>query len=173
MSIKQLNATYDALEDRILFRVTSTLGQEYRLWLTRAVTGQIIALAQVGEVKVLEQQHPQEQAAAIASFKQQALEETTQFTDEFESAPELPMGQAPVLVAGFNLTLKGREAATALVLANHQTLTLNIDAEMLSKFKLLLQRIAAHANWGAMPQQAPLAADQDPQAGTASTKLLH
>ena len=42
MSIKQLNATYVADEDRVQFRFTTLADEEFRLWLTRAVTAQIL-----------------------------------------------------------------------------------------------------------------------------------
>ena len=39
MSLRQLNASDVPDEDRVLMRLTTTRGEEYRLWLTRAITG--------------------------------------------------------------------------------------------------------------------------------------
>ena len=43
MGIKQLNGGYVPAEDRILLRVSTDEGQEFRFWLTRPVTARLLA----------------------------------------------------------------------------------------------------------------------------------
>ena len=42
MGIKQLNGTYIPAEDRIVLRVSTDAGEEFRFWLTRPVTAQLL-----------------------------------------------------------------------------------------------------------------------------------
>ena len=49
MNVRQLHTSYVLKEDRVLLRLLTSAQQEYRLWLTRAMTGQCLAsLEQAG-----------------------------------------------------------------------------------------------------------------------------
>jgi hypothetical protein len=58
MSITQFNATYTPEEDRVLFRFNTSESQEYRLWLTRLIVRDVLALGAQASVAVLAKEHP-------------------------------------------------------------------------------------------------------------------
>ena len=60
--ITQLNVTYVAEEDRVLFRFNTHDGQEFRLWLTRATVRQLLAVGAQASVLAHAAQHAMPQA---------------------------------------------------------------------------------------------------------------
>ena len=148
MSIKQLNATYVADEDRVQFRFTTVADEEFRLWLTRAVTVQILWGSEQLVVKALEQVHAPSQAQMIAEFKQQSVKQNTPFHQQFQSAAKLPLGEAPLLVKKVEMRLEDAMHVLAMHLSNGQVLTLRLTEDLLSKLAALLQKISETARWG-------------------------
>ena len=144
--ITQLNATYVLLEDRVLFRFNVLDGAEYRLWLTRAMVGGLLRACGDVAVKSVATQHPVQYAKDISDFKQQVVAKTTQFT-EFKPASMLPMGEAPVLVHRVDFTLEGPIFVLAFSLVSNQTITLRLNDDLFSKFRLLLDEIEKKASW--------------------------
>lgn len=153
MSITQFNATYTPEEDRVLFRFNTNQSQEYRLWLTRAVVRDILALGAQASVAVLARDHPPEQAKAIAEFKQQAKVQEAKFTT-FVPATNFPLGAEPLLVHKARITLEAEATALELGLPKGQVLTLRLTEEMVGQLRLLLQTIEQRANWGLAQEKA-------------------
>lgn len=167
MSLRQLNATYVAEEDRVIFRVTTMAGEEYRLWLTRARVAELLELTQRVHVAQWEQAHLQSQAKAIAEFQHEAIKMNTQFSS-FEPAPRLPLGAEPVLVRRIGAEIRGEGVALELSLSHNRALTLKLDEKLLVKVRLLLEQIAQKAAWRLTPQES-LAPEGAPSVA-ASTK---
>ena len=160
--ITQLNATYVPLEDRVLFRFNVRDGAEYRLWLTRAMVGGLLRACGDVAVKSVAKEHPLQYAKDISDFKQQAVAKTTQFT-EFKPASNLPMGEVPLLVHRVDFTLEGAIFVLAFCLVTNQTITLRLNDDLFSKFRLLLGEIEKKASWrlsSSMIQDAISATDE-------------
>ena len=148
--ITQLNATYVPLEDRVLFRFNVRDGAEYRLWLTRAMVAGLLRACGDIAVKSVANEHPVQYAKDISDFKQQVAAKTTQFT-EFKPASVLPMGEIPVLVHRVDFALEGPIFALAFSLVSNQTITLRLNDDLFSKFRLLLDAIEKKAAWCLSP----------------------
>ncbi|NQW94775.1 MAG: hypothetical protein HQ446_12245 [Polaromonas sp.] len=146
MSIRQLNASYVAEEDRVMLRFTTLANEEYRLWLTRAVVGALMQQTQALAVKKLEQDHSVQQAKAVAQFKQQVLQQEVSYT-RFEGAARLPLGAEPVLVKAVQAMVREAQAVLVLQLAKGQSLTLKLGDDLLGKLQLLLHRMNDSARW--------------------------
>lgn len=160
MTIKQLNASYDALEDRIVLRVTTAAadhgGQEFRFWLTRARTLWLIEQVDQSVVAVLQQQHSPEQAAQIASFQQEALAQASNFGTPFEEAPTRPLGDVPQLVHHMQLGWSAAQCSLVLQLQNGTNITITLTEQLMTQTKMLLQQISIQAGWvGAAQAAAP------------------
>ena len=153
MSITQFNATYSLEEDRVLFRFNTNQSQEYRLWLTRVVVRDILALGAQASVAVLAREHPPEQAQAIAEFKQQAKVQEAQFTT-FVPATQFPLGAEPLLVHKARITLEKDATALELFLPKGQILTLRLTEDMIGQLRLLLQTIEQRVDWGLDPHKS-------------------
>ncbi len=176
MSIRQLNASYVDEEDRVMFRFTTAAQEEYRLWLTRAVTGQLLLLLKDLAVQVLVQSGQVQTARAVAAFKQQALEQTTEYT-QFVAVPRLPLGAEPVRVRSAQIRVVQGKSSLELALTAGRQLTLSLDDDLSGKLLLLLQRMNQMARWSlpldASDAVAKPATQEDALADVAVPKVLH
>jgi hypothetical protein len=183
MSLKQFNATYVAEEDRVLFRVTTREGEEFRLWLTRARVAELLALGAKAAVVKLEREQVEllpQQVKAVAEFKQQTVKQSTQFT-EFEPATRLPLGAEPLLVKTMKMELQEQILAVHLEVSAGRVLTLRLDDDMASKLRILLETISAKANWHIHMSAPVIEANISPTepvelpgaSATAPKKILH
>jgi hypothetical protein len=154
MSIRQLNASYVAEEDRVMLRFTTLANEEYRLWLTRAVVGVLMQQTQALSVKKLERDHSVQQAKAVAQFKQEVLQQEVSYT-RFEGAARLPLGAEPVLVKVVKALVQEKQAVLVLQLARGQSLTLKLGDDLLGKLQLLLHRMNESARWVLPTDGAP------------------
>lgn len=183
MSIRQLNASYVAEEDRVMFRFTTAQNEEYRLWLTRAVVGVLMQQTRALAVKKLAQDHSVQQAKAVAQFKQQALQQGVSFT-QFEGAARLPLGAEPVLVKGVQASVQDAVAVLVLQLSRGQSLSLKLGDDLLGKLELLLDKMNDAARWaltsdsaavipGASVSDADGPKADDQSAVSPGSKVLH
>ena len=177
MSIKQLNATYDALEDRVLFRLTTQDDNEYRLWLTRAVVRHILILTTHATVSELKKIHPLQHVDAIAEFNQQVKQENTKFTD-FEPAHQHPLGEEPVLVQKALIKASEKAYVLELQMKGNQTMKIPLNEALNGQLQVVLKTISERANWNIQPvgdteQQVEKEASSSPSTDTNHPKLLH
>jgi hypothetical protein len=152
MSIRQLNASYVAEEDRVMFRFTTAQNEEYRLWLTRAVLSVLMQQTRALAVKKLAHDHSVQQAKEVAQFNQQALQQAVSYT-QFEGATRLPLGAEPVLVKGVQASVQDAAAVLVLQLSRGQILSLKLGDDLLGKLELLLDKMNVAARW-ALPADA-------------------
>ena len=177
MSITQFNATYTPDEDRVLFRFNTSESQEYRLWLTRLIVRDVLALGAQASVAVLAKEHPPEQAKAIAEFKQQAKAQNPNFTT-FVPATQFPLGADPVLVHKVRFTIERQVTNLEWVLQRGQVLTMHINEDMVGQIRLLLQTVAGRAQWAldapaSIVQEQEIKLANDPLAQVDPGKVIH
>jgi hypothetical protein len=163
MNVRQLHTSYVLKEDRVLLRLSTSAQQEYRLWLTRAMTGQCLVFLEQAAVQNEVRQGSGEQALAVARFKQQTLAENARFST-FEGAPHLPLGAQPVLVSGVRIDTLHQRPVLLLQLSASQQLRLPLGEDLAAKLRLLLQRMNEQAGWGLVSAAAPAQLSQ-PQDG--------
>jgi hypothetical protein len=148
VSIKQLNASYVPEEDRVQFRFTTGNDEEFRLWLTRSGVAQVLAYGRIAVVKTLAQIHAPAQAEMIAEFKQQAIAQSVNFKESFQSGKSFPLQEEFLLIQKIQIVKEGDLHHLAMVLANKQTLNLRVTEDLLTKMCALLQKIEQAARWG-------------------------
>lgn len=151
MSIRQLNASYVAEEDRVLMRVTTMGNEEFRLWLTRATVGILLQQTEALAIHKLTLDPQVAHAPAVAKMQQQALAQAVKYA-QFESASRLPLGAEPVLVKGVKAELQERTPLLVLQLAGGQNLRLRLSDDVLGKIQLLMQRMDQAARWALQSQ---------------------
>jgi hypothetical protein len=172
MSIKQLNASYVAEEDRVVMRITTTDDNEYRLLLTRAMVRDMLGLVRQLHLAQAVRQHPAPLAADIAEFKQQAQLNHAKFT-EFEPASRLPLGDQPLMVRKVVINTQSGQDVLEMNLPG-KVLKLPLTDELSAQLGVVLQTIAGHAQW-----DLPLGGAEDLSAasglasGAQAQKLLH
>ena len=161
MTIKQLNATYLAADDRLLFRFNTVEDKEFRFWFTRRVTLFILAATQHLIVKSLEKNHTPEAAKALAEFGKEALranqsEQGVAQVDVYVPANTYPMGADPVLVIDVKCALEkqGSEDLLSLdlMLPGNSNINLKLSGPILQAMCILLNQLREHASWGELPK---------------------
>jgi hypothetical protein len=169
VSIKQINATYLAQEDRILLRFNTPEEAEYRLWITRRISLFIMAAATHLLTQKLEQMHTAETAKAIDTFEKEALIEASKIANttpnEYQSGIQFPLGSEPILVMDVNCSLLQNNASdanksNAITDSNHEiisidfvlpggaNLNLKLASTMVRAINLLLDQLRQQAGWG-------------------------
>ena len=169
MSIKQINATYLAHEDRILLRFNSTEEAEYRLWITRRIGLFTLAATTHLLAQKLEQVHTAETAKVIDAFEKEALVEASKIANstatEYQSGIHFPLGSEPILVMDVSCSLLQNNASDdsnsdTMTSSNHEiisidfalpggaNLNLKLASNMVRAITLLLDQLRQQAGWG-------------------------
>jgi len=169
VSIKQINATYLAHEDRILLRFNSTEEAEYRLWITRRIGLFTLAATTHLLAQKLEQVHTAETAKVIDAFEKEALVEASKIANstatEYQSGIHFPLGSEPILVMDVSCSLLQNNASDdsnsdTMTSSNHEIISINfalpgganlnlkLASNMVRAITLLLDQLRQQAGWG-------------------------
>ena len=173
MDIKQLSGTYDAREDRIMFRVSTTTGEEFRLLLTRLITSKLLEIIRGVATSSIAQKLPPQVAQAVAEFEREKIQAQTKLDDQFAPGATLPLGAAPVLVVALTVSRKGEELSLDLGLANASNLNLSLSPRLAQQFALLLEDLDRRGSWGLSQPIVQEAANGTAVAAAPSPKVVH
>ena len=178
MNINQLNGTYVAGEDRILLRVSTDAKDEFRLWLTRAIAGELLGAIRGAAAQAIAQKYPPELAQTVAEFEQQAVQAETRFDRQYLPGASLPLGEAPALVLKAAAAGKENGLSLGLTLQNGKKVDLWLPRRLAQQVGVLIDRLQKNANWGLDQPVAPGPASGDAgETGTADAarekKLMH
>ena len=175
MSIKQFNATYIQQEDRLLFRLNTVEGTEFRLWLTRLISMSLLSTIRQIIQKDLERKHNPQVAQVIQEFQEEKIKKTANFQDPYVQAAKLPLGGDPILVVGFNLAHKEGQFAVNFKLHGGKNLNLKLPSQAIQSLVSLLEQMEAKAQWHDSPsitEDASAKLAQDPLQNS-DKKLMH
>ena len=142
--LHQINVTYSGVEDRLLLRVTTRLGDEYRIWLTRRFASLLLNMLNKAMDKYGGAASLGSSPRTKAMFKSGAMEKAF---DE-EKTTNFPLGKKGFLAYGIksadtpegNLHLEIFPEKGAGV-------SLNLDKPLLYMFHNLLTQGIARAEW--------------------------
>ena len=114
MNIHQVNVTYVVAHDRLLLRINSLAGEEFRAWLTRRLALKLLPhFSRTAREQVQQHLSPPAAGASLTLQRQQLLEnfqkEAEVYEGDFETpyqdqATQLPMGEQPLLVTEVTFT---------------------------------------------------------------------
>ena len=159
MALKQINLAFDAIQDRILMRVSTNQALEYRIWLTRRIVGALLpAIEQVVTVEADRHSAAQspEAVAAVSAFRHQAAVDKARFTPGYEAAEPAPeLGPEPMLVARVQIrALADEQLLLVLAPAQGDAIQLRLGPVLLHGTVKLLRDTVAAAGWN-LPTSAP------------------
>lgn len=179
MRIHQLNIQYLADQDRVLARISTAEGQEFRLWFTRRLTvGLLPALRKmVGEQierdALKEADAGQDPAVrrALGEFQKDQLMRQSDFKTPFKEATA-PV-QEPLLVtevqtsslSNGNLQLKFKSPAPEA--GKTRELAISLNSQLMNGFMHLLEQAYTQSQWTLVQveaQEAPTAVAASPDA---------
>lgn len=169
MQIHQFNVSYNDRQDRLLLRVNTQSGQEYRFWLTRRLTLRLVPALQqtVGRLEASQPQtvaHDPGSRQILTELKREAFLQKADFETPYTNqARQLPLGEAPMLVTDVHLQFQG--AGVQVLLQDKdsgpggvQSCRLHLAPTLLHGLIHLLQKASAKALW---PTAAPTAVALD------------
>jgi hypothetical protein len=177
MQIHQLSVSYQAEHDRLLLRVSSTGGDEMRLWLTRRLmlglwplisrlqTDQLLKLEAAGSVL---DEADEELRRMLADFRKEEFLQRADFDTPYQDQQKLPLGSDPLLVTDVDATplpagrtrLSLNERASVAGGEKPRGFQLELDPRLMQGLLHLLEQALSHAQWRE-PFTAPAVAEGD------------
>lgn len=151
MGLHQIQMRYDAEQDRILLRLSTREGSEFRFWLTRRFVKRLWGML----LKMLEWDRPVAQQVdpqtrrTVLDIRHGGFVQQGDFSKPFETAPRtLPLGEAPVLAA----KAAGKRTGDGNhILSLHpqqgEGIDLKLDTRLLHLFVKLLRDAVGRADW--------------------------
>ena len=152
--LKQLNFSFHAMEDRLLFRIRTDedgAATEYRFWMTRRFVRLIWkALEEILEAEAtVNPLVPPDGRDAFIKFQQEAALTNADFQTPYSNEEaQSRFGPAPLLLHGFRIT-KGSNGTFALLLqtATDQSITLNLNETLVISVRKLIAEEVRRAEW--------------------------
>jgi hypothetical protein len=150
--IHQIQARYDEEHDRVLLRLSTKDGSEYRFWLTRRFVKRLWPML----VEMLAWDRAVTGTQADVATRQTVLDiqhegyvQQGDFKTAFEEVPrQLPLGEAPVLAAhGKGSRLDGGRCLLSLLPQQGQGIDITLDNRLLHLLGKLLQEAVKQADW--------------------------
>ena len=175
MALHQIQIKYDQIEDRLLLRLSSTEGEEFRFWLTRRFVerlwGMLLTMLEWDEA--VRQQFNEETRRNVMEIRHEGYAHEGDFAKQFQDASRLPLGAAPVLVAKANGSKSGKGVhILSLLPAQGQGIDLTLDNKLLHLFVRLLRESVAKAGWG-MDLQLHRGSEAQPQTVESGSRKLN
>ena len=142
--LHQINITYSAREDRLLLRITTKKGDEYRIWLTRRFTTALneLLIREMDKYGGIASVRENRQTKKL--FKEGAFEKSF----EKEKSVQYPLGEDGFLAFAIKST-NTREGNLHLELLPERGkgVTMNLDKSLLYMFYHLLTHGIGRAEW--------------------------
>ena len=149
--LHQINIAHDPKEDRLMLRISTTGGDEFRLWLTRRYTGLLMG--------VLNQEMDKQGGAPSVA----GSEETTNMLKngalekkyDSENTKSFPLGENGVLA--FRINARNKEdgnLALELLPEEGQGINLNLNKALLYMVHNVLTQGITQANWALQTEKS-------------------
>lgn len=176
MQIHQLQITFDPAEDRLRLRLTTTAGEEFRLYMTRRFLRLLWPeLTKTAEVTAaVKSPTPVARREVVAFEREKALAESdfkTPFQEPSAESPRrFPLGEAPFLATRAQVRVE-RAGAYRLTL-DPQTgrgIELGLDDRLMHSFCRLIESAGRGADWDLPMLAASQPAMSGPDAPPAGT----
>lgn len=150
--IKKFSVTYVPIEDRLLLQLCLLDNADYNLWLTRSVVEKtLIALATSMDEPSISRVNavPTRPNVQLPFSQPKRMPEIAHdlVNAPRASAPRSILGAQPVLVRSLHITLGPKVSEIKMGLVTNQTLTMQLNDDMLAQLRNLLLKVSAQINW--------------------------
>ncbi|NBQ88330.1 MAG: hypothetical protein EBU07_12795 [Betaproteobacteria bacterium] len=168
MQIHQVSANHVVEEDRILLRINTTDGQEFRAWLTRRMTGALwpalhhtlteLLLRMDARLAVGDESDPLKRSM-LADFQRDSLLGSSDFSRPFRTdSVNLPLGEHPLLVTDVQVS-QPREHVVRLDFSDKlaaqaggaavspRSFSVDLDAPLMQGMMHLIDQAVLKADW--------------------------
>lgn len=181
MNIHQLSVSHDERQDRLLLRLNTQDGKEFRFWLTRRMAIRLVP-AMDQSVARLEAAQPGIAAADASSqqilneLKRDAFLQTADFSTPYAAQSQhLPLGEEPFLVTDAQLSLQPNGSLQITFQKKTgdaiQSCQLNLQAQLVHGLIHLIRQSMAKAEWHPSAQNSEPHSDK--ASGTATEQKTY
>lgn len=148
-AISQLQMSYSAPEDRILLRLNTDDGDEFRFWLTRRFAGLLKQALQAhcAADPDISAQPSEAGRQAVQAFKQEAAASGSNFSDPFRPSSSFPLGEAPVLAYKLTYKVAGDLLRLAIEPRTGQGIRLELNPQLNFNVTRLLRSASETGGW--------------------------
>jgi hypothetical protein len=155
MGVKQFNAQFLPVEDRIVFNFNTEEGQLYSFLLTRAISRLFINQSELFLQRAIGAEHSERSSKIISEFQKDGLKKQLDFKDTFEGGQIFPIGKEPILVSLVQIELNDNAVRISLSLVSNQVVAFGLPILQLQALVLLLEKLTLQANWQISSQESP------------------
>ena len=142
--LHQINVTYVPTEDRLLMRVTTREGDEYRVWLTRRYCLLLLGVLQ----KQMDQFGGAPSLASSRETRQMFKQGAMDKTFDTEQGSRYPLGETGIIACRLNAgTNEQGERSIQILPEQGQGVTLNLNKALLYLFYNVLTQGIGQADW--------------------------
>jgi len=175
MAIHQIQFAYNEQQDRVLMRVSTSGGEEFRFWLTRRFTRRLWGLL----VKLLELDRPVRQQVdldakrTVLGIRHEGFAQQGNFSAPFEERDyRRPLGEEPLLLARAEGSQRGDgNYLLRLHPQPGQGIDMVLDTQLLHLFSRLLNQVVAKTDWDVKLDLYPPQEQALPEVQTQPRKL--
>lgn len=178
MSIQQLSVSHDERQDRLLWRLNTSDGQEFQFWLTRRMLTRLLPALNQSMLKL----HASEPGLAasdtmslqmLRDFKRENLMVHADFKTPFAAgARGTPLGQEPLLVTDAHLSLDAQGGLSVVleqkVGDSAKSCQLSLSGDLAEGLLMLTQQALHSADWALPAVDGESAAPSPSPEGTAA-----
>ena len=171
MQLRQIQVARDAVQDRLMLRVSTQANEEFRVWFTRNFLREVWPLLTGMLIDHLAAT-PQMGASAQEPSQQPSFDQAFQ-----EENPRYPLGSQPLLTSEASLTaINEKTVQMTFREGRERTFNLSLNADLLQALCAMLRASAEQAAWNLTldytSQPTPTKAPPEMPAGNKPT-LLH
>lgn len=159
--LKQINISYNKIQDRLLLQITNLEEEEIRLWLTYHFTSKILdamntILSRSNQGKMDERTARQ----VLQADKALASEQSATRTTFKSSASNLPLGKTGGLIVSVNIKPSGNNFDIQFGIEDGQSVSINLPRELMLSVVDSIEKKAAEAEWVFKDSLVPIASEQ-------------
>jgi hypothetical protein len=151
MALKQFSGQYLAEADRLLLKLSTDQGDEYRLLITRRIAKLMLENHQEKSLDLVAYNTSPTASKEVLAFKQESMRQKTNWKQAFEPSKQLPLGEKPLLVSAVQYSFKQQNdkklVSMKLTLRDNSSLSMNLPQVSLTALQLLIEQLQAQAEW--------------------------
>ena len=150
--LKQIQVTYDTIQDRILLRMNTSDQAEFSVWMTRrfvmlAWPALVNLLSSAADIGV---QSTPEAKKAVLAFQHESAIEKADFSKKYEEdAVNWPLGKEPMLIMAMDIRRLGPDQHSfSFRPADGRQFQITLSRSTIHSLCKLVQDAARKADWG-------------------------
>ncbi len=173
--VTQINAVYDATEDRIVLRATSNLNREFKLWVTFRIFRLLMGAFDKIDNTAAPAHMPETSREAVKEFRREQSLKQANFTKQYKDDHLEPVfGEKPLLIDTIKVQMKNNAEVVIMTFCGEgKECGIPLTKDALTPTRHLLERAAAKGEWAPPPEAVEATGVADAKSSDGKDKILH